>query len=477
MIVRRVISILIPAVLVMAFAYMLLDIKGVLDVFGVEMTEESGTIARRIVGAALGVAIAWLCFRLLDVCLWWAIVERRAGRPAPRLLVAILRVGVSIVVVCLIVAYVFDQPLTGLLVSSGVVGIVLGFALQKTISDFFSGIALNVERSFSIGDWIELDGVTGKVVEINWRATHLTTLDKVTVVVPNSFIAEHRMLNYSTPRASFRAHVTVALEYGVPVPDAKRVLLAAVRSVPGVLDRPSPDVMVTSFGADGIDYDIRFYVEDYEALTPMIDAVAATVNHHLFQAGLSVPFPKRDVYYAPMPPRELDRRSDRGVLLGRVDLFDGLDDECRSHLAECLNECRFKAGDRIVRQGEAGSTLFLVVDGLLDVRVDDGDRSRTVARIEPGGFFGEMSLLTGEPRAATVVAVVDATLYELDQESMAPIIQNRPQIAESLSRMLAERKTAIDAGRTGDTSTQPADARSTSAELLRKIQRLFRLND
>lgn len=477
MIARRVFSILIPAVLVAALGYMLLDVHRVLNLFGVEVTQESSDTARQIVGTALGAMIAWLCFRLLDVCLWWAMVERRTGRAAPRLLVALLRVVVTVLVICLIVSYVFDQPLTGLLVSSGVVGIVLGFALQKTISDFFSGIALNVERSFSIGDWIELDGVTGMVTEINWRATHLITLDKVTVVVPNSFLAEHRMLNYSTPRASFRAHVAIALEYGVPVPDARRVLLAAVRSVPGVLDRPDPDVLVKSFGADGIEYDIRFYISGYSELTRMISAVSESVNHHLYQAGLSVPFPKRDVYHAPMPPRELDRRSDRTTLLGRIDLFDGLDEECRSHLCNGLTERRYRAGDRIVRQGDSGSTLFLVVDGLLDVRVDDGDQSSTIARIEPGGFFGEMSLLTGEPRAATVVAVVDATLYELDQQTMTPIIQKQPRIAESLSEMLAKRQLAIDSAHTGHKANPAVDARRTSADLLRKIQRLFRLND
>lgn len=472
-------KVILPALLSVVLAYALLNIQALAVGLGLDPANaDLMTLMRRCVGSAFGLCLAWLSCVLIDVFVWQSLVERRTNQAAPRLLVAMLRVVIILMAVGFIVAYVFEQPLTGMLVSSGVVGIVLGLALQRTISDFFSGIAMNVENSYRVGDWIKIDDVVGRVVEINWRATHLVRIDQVTAIVPNSFIAENKVLNYNLPRPYFRAQLPIALEYGVPIPDAKRVLLAGVRAAEGVLDAPAPDVLVTEFGNDGIIYQLRFFVANYQQLNPVTDNVAVSVNHHLYQAGLSVPFPKRDVFFAQMPPREIDPRKDRAALVGRIGLFTELSPAEITRLVEGLHERHFAAGQQVFAQGDEGESLFVVVEGLFEVRVDTDETTRSVAQLEPGQFFGEMSLLTGEHRSATVVSLTDTTVYELDRDVLAPILQQRPELAETLSRALAERRTQTQTRIEQQTPAGPTDVRRhLASDFLRRIQGFFGLHE
>ncbi|MBI1368855.1 MAG: mechanosensitive ion channel [Planctomycetes bacterium] len=474
----RIAAVILPAVVTGLHIVALIELEPLLIYFGFDIRDQALIILQRIIETGMGLSLAWLGCALIDAFFWHMLVEARTGQPAPRLLVAIMRVLIVALAISIIVAQVFDQPLTGVLVSSGVVGIVLGFALQRTINDLFSGIALNVERAFRIGDWIEVDGAVGRVVEINWRATHLVRLDQVTVVLPNSYIAERQLLNYDKPQHHFRAGLKIGLEYGVPVGDAKRVLLGAVRAAEGVLESPSPDVLLYEFGADGVLYELRFFISSYARKHEVIDLVAMSVSRHLYQAGMSVPFPKRDVYFAQMPPREIDRRKDRAELLSRIDLFTGLTGDEIHRLVQGLKERHYNGAQHVVHQGDAGSTLFLVVDGLLEVRVDANGRPRKVAQLEPGQFFGEMSMLTGEPRSASVVAVTDATLYELDRDVLTPILQARPEFAQTLSRVLAERRSHTQTRLQQFDTPAAVDARRTlAADFLKRIQGFFGLNE
>jgi len=436
---------------------------------------ETIALIGKFVDSGFWLCVAWLCCILIDLFIWHAFVERRTGRPVPRLVRALVRVLVFLLCITLLVLIVFGKPITAIAVSSGAVGIVIGFALQRTINDFFSGIALNAEGPFKVGHWIEMDGVAGRVIETTWRATHLVSLDGVSVILPNSALAERPFLNYNTPGPPFRVNLPIALEYAVPVPDAKRALLAAVRAARGVLSEPDPDVLVTAFGNDGVEYVVRFYVRSYPDMPLVKDAVATSISRHIWQAGMGVPYPKRDVYFTRMPTRHLDRRTNQEALLARIDLFESLEAREIQSLGSAMSERRVSAGTDVVHQGDEGDSLFVVVDGLLEVRRESDGRTRTIARLEPGECFGEMSLLSGEPRSATVTATTDGTLFELDRKGLAPILQNRPEIAELLSNILVERQEQ-NRDKTPEASlakTGPGPTRT--AELVRRIRLFFGL--
>lgn len=471
---RRFATLLFPIIAAALAAAALLSMDTLTRLIGLGPQARAAVIP--ILATLLCLFIAWFISRLVDVFIWRA-VALRTGRAAPQLLVAIIRLLILLAAVAVIITTVFQYALTGLVVSSGVVGIVLGFALQRMISDFFCGIALGMEHPFRMGDWIEVDGVTGRVVETNWRATRIVTLDQVTVMLPNSFIAERRFQNYNLPEAYFRTNVTVTLEFSVPPADAKRALIAAVRATDGVLPSPEPDVLLREFGPSGNVYNARFYVADYGQMMAVRDRVNISVARHLWQAGHAVAYPKQDIFHAPMPLRELDRKTQRDALLSRVELFEPLHSDELTQLAGALVELRCRAGQEIVRQGEPGASLFIVVDGLLEVRVGGGDEQKVVGRVGPGEFFGEISLLTGSPRGATVIALTEATLFELSHEVISPILHHRPQVAEAMSRSVAVRQLRNSkAMERSDPVSQAAAQRSFTEDLLRRVRGFFRID-
>lgn len=462
-----------PTILTAASAALLLPVDPLIRWAGIHLPEDQLKVLEEITETVFALIAAWYVSRIVDVALW-TMIERRTGVAAPKLLVAVGRLIILAATAAVVAKVVFNSQLTGVLVSSGAIGVVIGFALQRMISDFFSGIALSMEAPFQVGDWIEIDGLAGKVVETNWRATHLVTKEETTVIVPNSFIGERRFVNYDRPLQHFRTEIPVSLEYSIPIGDAKRVLLAAVKSTPGVLEKPAPDVLFKSFAEDGIIYRVRFFVRSYKDRDDIMDQVATSVGRHLWQAGFNIPYRKMDVHHAPMPPRDIDRRSNRAALLSRVELFRELEAEDLQLISQAMIERRCRVGDDVVQQGQPGNSLFVVVEGLLEARVQNNGSAKTVGRISAGEFFGEMSLLTGSPRTATVTASSDAVLYELPHHVMQTVLQRRPELVETISQHVAQRRVRNDqALAQSDTAQQERVQRTMSEELRARIRNFF----
>ncbi|WP_247878282.1 mechanosensitive ion channel family protein [Azospirillum sp. TSO22-1] len=431
------------------------------------------------IGIAAWLAAAWLGSRVLDV-----VVDRptRAGRPRaiPRLLADLLRALIYGAALFAILGSVLDQPVTGLLATSGVLIAVLGFALRNMIADIFSGIALNIERPYRIGDWIELaPGVAGQVDEINWRATRLITTEGTAVIVPNGVAAGSRFVNFSRPGTGFRAAVPITLDEEVPVARAKRVLLSALVCADGVLAEPRPDVLVESIGANGIVYQARFWVADYGRLSACRDAVASTILQHLGRAGIELAHPKQDVRAHRPQPRTRVPGTLRRSLMRQLELFSAFRDEEIEELAQALNRLELPAGTVAVRQGEAGSSLFIVAEGVLDVRMQsDGQqegRASLLDRMRPGDVFGEMSLLTGQPRSASVVANTDAVVYELDKDHLDPVLRRRPELATQLAELMAQRQSRNSLQRQAEGAAGLAPAVAAPHDLLARLRGFFKL--
>ncbi len=248
-----------------------------------------GAEGLRLAMAVAGcLSLAWLAARAFDLALTGAMARRgqRAPRLAPQLTAAALFLAALIVAPAL----AFDRPLVGALTTSGVAVAVLGFALRNIIADVFAGIALGFENAYRIGDWIEVEaGASGRVIEINWRATRIETRDRVHIVLPNSRLAAGRVANYSAPRPWHRAQARVTLDAATPVARARRVLLAAALSAERIRREPAPDVRVTGFGEGSVDYVVRYWIPSFADAVDCRDAVLSSVDRHLRRAGLALP--------------------------------------------------------------------------------------------------------------------------------------------------------------------------------------------
>ncbi len=393
---------------------------------------------RRVLATIGWLALAWLVSRIVDLALMRAMA--RSGRRAPRLLNDLMTGLLFALAVLAIIAFVFRLPITGLIATSGVLVAILGFALRDIISDIFSGLAVNFETPYRIGDWIEVeDRLIGQVVEINWRATRLVTKNQVMVVVPNGKIAGRRLKNFSAPQRWYRAQVPISLDYDVPVERARRVLLAAARGVPGLHPSLEPDVKIDGFGERGLTYLVRYWVPDFNDDVDCRDAVAASMYHHLRLAGIAIPHGRSDVTLTRVRSANGSPRADidKPGLLRNVPLLAPLSDADILQLAECGRVQRIPVATDVVREGNEGAALYLLIEGLL--RVCQGPEQATLALLQPGEVFGEMSLLTGAPCVATVRADTEATVFEITRERLRPILQRSPELLEALSRILDQR--------------------------------------
>lgn len=444
------------------------------------------------VASAAWLVAAWGGARLIDLLAAGNGGTGPDGLPRPpripRLLADLLRFFVYGVAVLAILAFVLEQPVTGLLATSGVAIAVLGFALRNMIADIFAGIALNIEHPYRIGDWLELSpGVAGRVDEINWRATRLIASDGTAVIVPNGIVAGSRFVNFSRPNPSFRASVPILLDHELPVERAKRILLSAMLCADGVLPIPRPDVIVEGVTPNGITYLARFWTDDGGRVSLVRDAVLTGVLANLARAGIEPARPKQEVRRRqPVPP---DTDVLRHSLLRQLELFDAFDDEEVGALAQAMRELYLPAGTAAVRQGEAGESLFVIAEGVFDVQVaapsstdaapiipNDGQRPGVIylTRLRPGDLFGEMSLLTGQPRSASVVACTDAVVYELARSHLDPVLRQRPQLAERLADLMADRQTRNTAERNRQQGVAPPPPVESQA-LLARLRNFFKL--
>ena len=289
----------------------------------------------------------------------------------------------------------------------------------------------------------------GLVQEVNWRTTRLLTLENDIIVIPNGMLAESVILNRSAPNLTCWFELNIKLDFSVAPERALRVLGSAAHMAiveAGAQAQPKPEVLLGVVDEAGVHYRINYAIDPTKSSPRRARHILLKhVLDHLHHAGLTPAVPKQDMFVARMPDRRLDYENlaHRATLLGRVDLFSEFDTAALDLLARQAEVRVVPAGGVVIEQDDDKGTsmMFVVVEGTLGVRVRGADGiSREVGHLQPGAFFGEMSVLTGEKRSATVHAVGDAVLYEITKEHIASLLDSNPGIAAILSRTVAERQ-------------------------------------
>lgn len=431
------------------------------------------TIGKKGTGIALFLTLAFtsrhIIHRLLD---FWS--HKSAGIDAPKLLKDLSALGIWILTIVLIMAKVFAVDVGGLLTASSVVLAVIGFALRSMIADIFTGISLAMERPLKTGDWLKVDGhEPGKVVETNWRATKLVTLDEYTVVVPNNQLASRPFLNYNRPEIFFRTRIFVLLSYDITSHQAERILLSAISQVKESASIPrKPDVRISEFKEHGVLWELRFWVPDYQGMTATRYEIQRRVLRNLHYAGCVVPPKSLEIITSDDVVTRKSQHVESFSFFRQIDLFEQLSLEEFKLLNEKCVPRLFLKGNPVVRQGDQGDSLFLVKEGMLNVVIATPEgKNITVGHLIPGSFFGEMSLLTGSSRSASVVPDVDSLVQEITKEMFRPLLENRPELMEALSATLAQRQAANQ--RMLQSDKPPVEQKTLAHNLLQSIRSFF----
>jgi small-conductance mechanosensitive channel/CRP-like cAMP-binding protein len=380
---------------------------------------------------------------------------------------AIVQDAIVIAVLLVVATFVFKEQL---LTTSAVGAVVVGFALQDTLGNAFAGLALQSERPFSVGHWIRVGEFEGRVAEITWRATKLRTKAGNFIVVPNNIIAKEAITNYSEPVLPTRLQIEVGASYAASPAAVKEAMLEAMSHSEYVLKAPAPDVLLGSFDASSINYQARFWVNDYEVDELAKDQVRVAIYYAFNRRGIEIPFPIQVEYSREWPAADAAAlHSDRERILRAVDLFASLDDKQRAQIAAATVVKTFGDGEAIVRQGEPGGSMYVLASGKVSVVIEP-DR-RQVATIEKGGYFGEMSLLTGEPRSATVVARGETVVLELNADVFRSLGVESPHAIEAVGLAAVARRAELDRVRAAGKGAV-ADAPETLIARMKKFLRL-----
>jgi small-conductance mechanosensitive channel len=354
---------------------------------------------------------------------------------------------------------------------AGIAGsaIVLGFALQDTLGNAFAGLAIQIERPFRVGDWVEAGDYEGRVVEITWRATKIRTKTGDLVVLPNSVVAQQAIHNYSAPATPTRLFVDVGIGYETPPNDARDAIATAVRRVGRVMKDPEPEVLLLDFAGSAITYRVRFWVEEFDDRDEIARSeVRIALYYELRRRNIEIPWPIQIEYSREEAPRDTPAlRDDYRRTIAAVSVLAPLSDEAHRALAAQSRERLFGDGEVIVREGEAGQTMFVVREGCVAITV--GPDARLVAVTEKGGYFGEMSLLTGDPRTATVTARGDATVLEIDADVFRAYVHSHPAVVDQLAAAAAQRRQELDASRASASAPTLAAERTSLAQRMRKF--------
>jgi CRP-like cAMP-binding protein len=358
------------------------------------------------------------------------------------------------------------------LTTSAVGAVVIGFALQDTLGNMFAGLAIQVEKPFRVGHWITVGPFEGLVSEVTWRATKIRTKTGNLIVLPNSFISKEAIINYSEPAVPTRLEVDVGVSYGVPPNQVKVALVEAMANVPLALPAPAPDAVIADFGASAVIYRVRFWVLDFSKDALARDEARSAIYYSLKRHGYEIPFPiQTEIHRHPESERASDRIERMSAILAPVALFAPLSPEQRNELAARAAEGIYGQGEKIVRQGEAGGSMFIVHRGR--VRVVEGS-GRELAVFEAGGYFGEMSMLTGQPRSATVEAIEECHVVELTAASLREVALANPEVVTRISAVVAERQADLDRQKAEAAAGRPAVAEAHRS-LLSRIQMFLRL--
>ncbi len=355
--------------------------------------------------------------------------------------------------------------------TSAVGAVVVGFALQDTLGNAFAGLAIQIEKPFKLGQWIQVGDHEGLVTEITWRATKLRTKADTFVVVPNNVMSREAIVNFSEPVLPVRISVDVGASYDRTPNEVKAAVHDAIANAPLALKEPSPVVLLADFGNSAITYQARFWVQDYATDRLAMDQVRTAIYYSFKRHGIEIPYPIQVEYSrqeAHGRPGETTTCFVEAV--STVPVFADLSDEDRRELVDASLERVYGAGEVVVRQGEPGASMFVVGRGTLRVTIEPNDTE--VAQHGPGSFFGEMSLLTGKPRTATVRAATDCVLMEVTTDAFKRFVVDQPAVLEKVAAAVMTRQQQLEATRA---SAAAATGAETPARFLARVRKFLGL--
>jgi small-conductance mechanosensitive channel/CRP-like cAMP-binding protein len=417
-----------------------------------------------------GFAIAIV--RSASYILFDVIFLKRKGHEAPALLRLTLTLVLYALFFTLIITRVLNSGFGGMeiLATSTVVSVIIGLALQDTLSNFFAGLSLHIEGTFHILDAIKVGDMLGRVEAVTWRTTTLRTNNNTVIVFPNSKMARESIEIYPFGNLNRRI-LRFPAPYSIPPQRVIKLAEQTVGSIANVATEKTPRVRIGDFSDSVITYEILFWVKDYM----WIPDIEAEIREHLWyiyrRNDIEIPYPMRHILLEQVEGRRKPGEGDYRSVIDSVDIFEPLTEDERESIANSIVRHVYAPGELIFRKGDPGDSMFIINRGSVEVRLpgSNGNLQR-VAVLERGDFFGEMALLTGEPRTADINAMTEVEILEVGKSAVRQLLGKNQGLAEALSLKLAQRQAELQEYKPESAEER---TRARTVTILGRIQRFF----
>ena len=369
-------------------------------------------------------------------------------KQVPRLLLALPRILLILIAGWVLLSGVWSVNLSSLFAALGVSTLIVSVALQDTLSGIASGFLLMLDRPFQPGDWVEADGITGRVVDTNWRSTRILDRNGDLIAVPNGQLATVTISNFDQPERLHRVVVPVQVAFVNPPTVARGMLLDAARSIPGVLSDPAPRIVVVQVDDPLMGYEAQMWIDDYAIAPTVASDFRALVWYMSQRQGVPLPSPAFDLYTydgvqasaaTDIGTAEVRRRLMRSPLLAEINDAD-LD-----HLAATSRPERFAAGEVMIAPGRDNSTLLTIWSGRARLEVLDGDGvGHEIADLSSGDVCGLVAASNDSPVRPRTVAVTDCEVIAIDLDASGSVISKNPDLSDALNQIEARRTRRIE---------------------------------
>src|ERR1041385_644225 len=366
------------------------------------------------VGEVTAILGAVFLIALVDRYVWEIYFQQRHHVEVPKFLVEVVRLSILALIIFLVLENSYEKSFNSLLFTSGFAAVILGLAMQDTVGNIIAGMALQLSKPYDHGDWLVVDNRHAEVIEVNWRATRLRTMDDIVIEIPHRQMAAQNIVNLNRPTRRHAMRISIGIDYNAPPTRVKDVLLHATANAKGVSPEPKPKVYLKNFGDSSIEYEIKFWLDDHSAYFEVCDSIRTNVWYSLHRHGIKIPFPIRTVQLErPARDKQQEVQTAARIMLRQQPLFRSFTDTQLDTLLPRGQVVHFGKGEKVIEQGENGDSMFILVQGEAMVMVERNGFQAHVASLRSGDCFGEMSLLTGEKRSATVQANTDCEVVEI----------------------------------------------------------------
>ncbi len=372
--------------------------------------------------------------------------SKRNKTKVPQLFLDIFRVVMVLFGAAIVLSMVWGADLGGLVTALGLGSFVIGLALQDTLGNLFSGIALVYEKPFTEGDYIEVEGQRGQVIEMNWRAIRMETREKELIVIPHLVIGQGTIKNFSRPTSVHIMKTEIGFSHQNPPNKVKEALLSTCYATPGILHDPEPEVKTNEYKESKIIYEVEFAIGNFKDHEDIMDDFMSRVWYTSRRHDLVMPMTQMKIHHAHQVTDQAKYKLDQlENSLKKLPQMLPIEKANVSELIDGSEIQFFGKGEKIIQQGDLTGPLYVILEGKAQMElINPHNETVVIGKLEQGDFFGEIAVFTEKFSSFSVVAQEDLKVISVSQNEVLEMVELNPKLAEHLDEMMDARRSKID---------------------------------